>query len=207
MLFIIIFLGGHHLYMSLCPCVCLFVCSCVLKIVCFSAPPPFVSFSVPQLCISPSPQLTGTLGHQHKGSQWHRNIGTLGQWVECWCWCPPTATLLWLLSLVLSYSLLIISIMYLQNIVWILMTKSTHYPHLRPSPKKSRLLLANTLRCIFRIFFWTEHLFVTAEFEKKEKSKHAGAEESKTNHQNWCINQQNMGLIIFLDTLKSHKKW
>ena len=151
MLFIIIFLGGHHLYMSLCPCICLFVCSCVLKIVCFSAPPPFVSFSVPQLCISPSPQLTGTLGHQHKGSQWHRNIGTLGQWVECWCWCPPTATLLWLLSLVLSYSLLMISIMYLQNIVWILMTKSTHYPHLRPSPKKSRLLLANTLRCIFCI--------------------------------------------------------
>ena len=64
----ILFLGGHHLYMNLCPCV--LVCVCPEN--CAFLRPPLVRFSVPQpLCASLTPQ-----------GDW--DTGTLGQWDNGW---------------------------------------------------------------------------------------------------------------------------
>ena len=66
-----LFLGGHHLYMSIFLCVCLWMSVCM-------------HFSVPlPLCVSLSPPVdwdTGTRGHQDTGTLEHWDTATLEHW-------------------------------------------------------------------------------------------------------------------------------
>ena len=68
----IMFVGGHHIYMNLCVCMC--VCNnlefCFVSFIC---PPPVRA-------LGSSPQDTRILGHQITRTVGHQDTRTLGQW-------------------------------------------------------------------------------------------------------------------------------